>query len=135
MVDLLINLYCRTLPKGVPWYLGTCLVYHLIATINPGMAIAFLLVMQGLCQYIHSNLTWILGHLPSVIVYLVINILAPNTHKSPYIPKWKRRTSDWLRVRFKALVTCCVEKIMAPIRNMKTKRRERGLTSHQHNQH
>ena len=95
----------------------------------------FLLLTQGLLQYMYNNIAWILGHLPSILMYLVIITLSPSKHKPPYIPKQKHCTSDWLRIRFKALVNCCVEKITAPILNMKTKRRKRGRTSQLHNQH
>lgn len=134
-VDLLINLYCRPLHKGAPWYMATGILTQIIATINQGMAILFLLIMQGLIQYLQINLARILGYLWLGAVYLVITMGTPSKHKAPYILKRKCYTSDWLHVRFRALVDCCMETISAPNLNMKSKRRQGVSTSHQHNQH
>jgi hypothetical protein len=41
-INLLINHYCRALPKGVPWLLGTCILSQIIATVCPRMAIIIL---------------------------------------------------------------------------------------------
>ena len=122
---MLIKLYCRPHQKVVPWYLGTCVLYHTIATVSPGIAIIFLLIMQGVIQHLHMNLTWILGQLSLTGRYLVLTMVSPNQHSDPYIPKRKCCMFDWLCIPFRALVDCCFQAISSPILNMKTRRKNR----------
>ena len=80
------------------------------------------------------NLTWILEQAILAGQYMVLILITPRQHRDPYIPKRKRRTSDWLCVRIKALFDCCFEAITSPILNMKTKRKERMHYRHNCNQ-
>ena len=80
------------------------------------------------------NLTWILEQAILAVRYMLLIILTPRQHRDPYIPKRKRRTSDWLCVKLRALVDCCFEFIMSPILNMKTKRKGRMHYRHNCNQ-
>ena len=80
------------------------------------------------------NLTWILEQAILAAKYMLLIIITPSQHRDPYIPKRKRRTSDWLCVRMRAQVDCCFESITSPILNMKTKRKKKMHYGHNHNQ-